>query len=461
MKIEFGKGSWPALDEATIDGALPASFIDGYQDEQGVYFKRPGKTKLNSGTGDPAAPVQGIFWSVGLQCFIIVAKGILYKMTAAGVVTAITGDDVPTTVPATFAENGTTVYVTAGGKMVKTDGTTGAEETDAVAPTSVTHLTWLDSHIIANEVGTGRFWWTDAGAASWGATNYADANAAIDKIVALASLTRELYLFGTHSTEIWYNTGQTPATFQRQEGAYIERGCSAPYSVVKADNTLFWLDHERNFVKLVGRNPQSVSGPVNKILRELSSVADVVASTFQHLNQHFIMLSSSTNNLTLIYDYVLDSWFKWGVWSPTTFTYDKWGIFSFCFSPENNLYVGLDYDTEVYTIGAEATDARFMLRTAHMSFGTYARKFFTKMEIRAKRGYVTTATTPVFTLRWRNDNKVWSQPRYLSLNATGDFDNVVEAHRLGSAKTRQFEFVQSDTAPFAIVGVDLEMDVEE
>ena len=309
IKLEFGKGSWPALDEATTDGALPAMFIDGYQDEQGTYFKRPGTTQFGSASAI-ALPVQGIFWSITLQKFVAVGNGRIYTIDSAGVVTATTGDVVPSNQPARFTEDTSLVYVTAGGRIVSSNGTTANFLTDIAAPTTVSHLTWLDSHIIANEVGTGRFWWTDAASTVWSGTNYANADASIDKIVAIGAGWRELVLLGRHSTEIWYNSGETPATFRRMEGAFIERGCSAPYSLMKLDNTWFWLDHERQFIRLDGRSPKVISGPVNRILRELPSVEDLVCSPFQYLNQHFILMSSPTTGTSLIYDYVLDAWYQ-------------------------------------------------------------------------------------------------------------------------------------------------------
>lgn len=454
--LEFGRGSWPTLDESTIDGQVAAQLIDGYQDEQGVYHKRPGKVRL--GVSSISLPVQGIYWSTVQQTFYAVGGGKLYKVSPAGVVTEMLGGSLPADKPAIFTESAAHVYACTGGKVLKTDGTTSEYESDvAVASLMVTHAAWLDGHVIMNEGGTNRFHWTDADVETFGAGNFAEANADYDNIVALGVGWRELVLLGTRSTEIWYNTGETPGTFERLEGAFIERGCSAPYSLCKVDNTWFFLDHERAFVRLEGRNPKVVSSPVAKQLRDLPDVGDLVCSTFQFNQRRFILLSSQSQGISWVYDYVLDAWYEWGQWQTSSALYSKWPIHSFAYSPELNQYMALGEDGLFYTITGEASDARFLLRSAHQSYGSYDRKIIKELRMRVKRGYVSDDTSPVFWVRWRDDNGAWSNEHFVSLNPRGKFDNVARLQRLGQCRTRQFEFVQSDPAPFAFVGAEIEV----
>ena len=83
------------------------------------------------------------------------------------------------------------------------------------------------------------------------------------------------------------------------------------------------------------------------------------------------------------------------------------------------------------------------------------------LQIRAKRGYVTDTSEPKFWVRWRDQNKGWSNEHYISLNKMGEYNNIVELFRLGRAKTRQFEFCQTDVAPFAFVGAELDIEGEQ
>jgi hypothetical protein len=54
---------------------------------------------------------------------------------------------------------------------------------------------------------------------------------------------REIWLFGNNTTEIWINIGDPDFPFQRIQGAFLEIGCAAPYSVAKADNSLILARH--------------------------------------------------------------------------------------------------------------------------------------------------------------------------------------------------------------------------
>lgn len=460
VPLEFAPGSFPSFDEAVLDGKLTAQFYDGYEDETGARYKRPGFTAFSDSAIE--TPVQGIFWSEFLGAFIAVGNGKLYKVTSAGVVTAITGATTDNHNPARFTENGTVVYVTTGQKMLTTNGTTAAEVADVAAPTVTTHLGWIDGHILANQANSMFFWWSDVDTYLWNENNSESVNSDIDKLVALGTGWRELLLVGSRSTEIWYNTGETPGTFQRMDGAYIERGISAPYSLVQDDNTWFWLDQERNFIRLEGRNPKIISTPVQSILVGLSDVSDLNASKFQYQNRRFILLSSRTNNLSLLYDMTKDAWYQWGIYNESTATYDWWPVHSIAYSTSANKHVMLHNNGYIYTLGGNATDARFNLRSAHVSHGTYNWKLCLSLTLRLKRGYLTTDPVSVLRVRWRDDGEqTWGNWHSVPLNNLGEYTNVAYLWRCGRYRTRQYEIMQSDANPFALVQVIEDIEVIE
>ena len=68
-------------------------------------------------------------------------------------------------------------------------------------------------------------------------------------------------MFGEKRIEVWYDAGNAPPTFpfQRSDGALIQRGLGAPYSVVLEDNTLFFLGDDGMFYRLEGFVPERIS----------------------------------------------------------------------------------------------------------------------------------------------------------------------------------------------------------
>ncbi|MCV5997943.1 hypothetical protein, partial [Enterococcus faecalis] len=62
-----------------------------------------------------------------------------------------------------------------------------------------------------------------------------------DPLVAILSDHREIFLFGTETIEVWYNSGASDFPFERNQGAFIEKGCGARYSVAKQNNTVYFI----------------------------------------------------------------------------------------------------------------------------------------------------------------------------------------------------------------------------
>jgi hypothetical protein len=52
---------------------------------------------------------------------------------------------------------------------------------------------------------------------------------------------RELWLIGALTTEVWIGTGAADFYFQEVQGAYINHGSSAAYSIASQDVLIFFL----------------------------------------------------------------------------------------------------------------------------------------------------------------------------------------------------------------------------
>lgn len=320
---KFKGGVYQNVDEVAIDGLSPV-LVNGYVDEFDVTCKRPGYGDYVS--LGVTQPVKGIFYWQQKGCLLTVANGRIYKIDSAKVITDKTTNALTNvTNSAIFASDGGATWIATGGRMVLLDWNTS--ETNAIfvadtdAPTTVTHVTYLDGYVICNKVGSGQFFWTSPlDRASWNALDFASAESHPDTIIALHSFWRELYLFGQSTVEVWYNSG-TP-NFSRLGGGLIEVGCSAPYSVVRLSGTIFWMDNMRRFVRLNGRDAQSVSQPIQRQLDNLPFVADMVAYPISTRGRNWIILNFQSSNKTYCYDIDLNQWAEWGEWSSSLSIYN-------------------------------------------------------------------------------------------------------------------------------------------
>src|SRR3989304_9973387 len=109
---------------------------------------------------------------------------------------------------------------------------------DSFVPTS---LTFQDGYFIVRKAETGRFYISDLlNPASWYALDYATAEGLHDNLVAVHSNNRDLWLLGSESMEIWYNSGESAFPFARYSGGFINIGCKAAGSVVSSEQGVFW-----------------------------------------------------------------------------------------------------------------------------------------------------------------------------------------------------------------------------
>jgi len=519
QKIPIKTPIYQNIDEMALS-QMNAALIDGYMDESGNTHRRPGLTLWNNlGTG---AKVDGLYWWKKQNYLIAVSGGKIFKVpTLGGAVTEITGDTLVSGARPMFTEDGTYVFMANGGKIThyNNDGTTTAMA-DADAPILVTHLGFHDQYLLCNNVGTGQMHYSDAGnSLSWSALSFVTIESDPDTLIALSIAWREILCLGKDSAEIWWDDGSTP--FSRLGGAYTERGCSAPYSLCFFDNTWHWLDHTRRLVKIEGRTPVVVSTPFDKVIQGLSSISDTLGDLCEINGRTFYVLSFPTAGKTFIYDYALKNWFEWCYWNSATATYDRWLGNCVCYAKDWNTWlVGSRVDGKIYTMSPtiytdDGNPIRTLRRTAHVDYGTMARKRSNSVSLRLKRGTglpsgspseVTGTDTNIYTcirnhtsssstkpitgsnwafywkqaglvggawadatsysanipymiVRWKDNNKnSWSNEHTIDLGKSGETELIAKLKRLGIYTTRQWEFILSDAVPLILC--DAEEDLE-
>ena len=218
--------------------------MDGYLDERGYTNRRPGLSSfLDLGLGANNA-VSGLFWWSQKGYAIAVSAGNIYKVEfTAGVAskTDLTGDALTSGQPVTFATDGTYVFIAADGRVVYTNGTAStAYLADADAPTTVSHVAYLDGYILANKVNSNTCYFSQVNdSLDWPALSFFSAAGDPDYVDALEVLNREILLLGPETMEVWENDGETP--FSRVPGGFIQRGCIAPASIARIEDSLSGL----------------------------------------------------------------------------------------------------------------------------------------------------------------------------------------------------------------------------
>jgi len=465
VKLPISAPVYQNIDDVALTQAS-AALIDGYIDEAGAVNKRPGLLEFVDVGGNDG--IDGVYWWESQGILIVVSGGNIYKITTSeGAFTDITGDKLNVGTPVSFATTGSDLIMANGTRMVRSSsGGTTAYIADSDAPTSVTHVAFLDQYILASAKNTGRFHWSNVNdPTTWNALSFATAEADPDNLLALHVGWREIMLFGSQGVETWYDDGTSP--FARLSGGYVDRGCGAPNSVVFANNRWYWLDNLRKIVVLDGRSPQIISTPFDRVIQELSRVDDCIAYPFEASGRHFIVFTFPSADLTLVYDYASNQWYQWGWWNSALAVYGRFRGQCHAFAADWGFHVAGDHATgKVLKVSREhyadaQDDIRMLRRTSHVTHGTLQRKRSRRLALRLRRGdgIADSTSAQQLMLRWRDDNGNWSNERFADLGKTGERELTARLHRLGVYRSRQYEFVLSDGAPFVLVEAEEEMEV--
>lgn len=457
VNIPIGSPTIKNIDGTMLDDST-YYLINGYLDGEGNVNSRPGidlAARLNT-----SAQIDGAYWWDDIERVMMVSGGHLWVINSG-----FSGTDLGTATNligigtrATFATDGTTLFIANGTRILQSDGSSSANTiymADADAPTAVTHVIFIDGYLMANEVGTGKIHWANLNApTTWSALDFATAEGSPDDIVAVHLFRKEIYLFGKISLEIWENDGQTP--FSRVNGGYIDTGCIAPYSIVKTDNGVMWLDDKKRIVKFSGGGVEHVATPYDKEIQKFGTVSDCIADRIDIVGREFYRFTFPTENRTIVYNLTDNNWSEDGYWNSSGGFYERFIGNAYCFSPLWNQHIwgtckpdGAIYKMSPDYLDDDGNPMRTQRVTGHISYGTNNMKRCDNLSFRAKRGSIGDSSTPVMTLRLNDDGQGFNNEIQISLGAMGDYFNNIKLPRMGMYRTRQYEFTVSDAVSVA------------
>ncbi len=159
---------------------------------------------------------------------------------------------------------------------------------------------------------------------NWDALDFASKISKPDKIVAIKSLQKKLWLLGQDTTEVWYNSGNADFPFEAIQDVFIHEGCAARDSVaIGSETSPFFSDKKTGGMIFLAKNK---NGGYH-IIRMLSFVPDVLSSS--SIDYQIGQMSTVSDAFAYIYN--IDGHEMYEITFPTaakTFTCDlvtgKW-----------------------------------------------------------------------------------------------------------------------------------------
>jgi hypothetical protein len=371
--------------------------------------------------------------------------------------------------PLAIADNGTQLFIVDGiyGYIMPFSTMTVGRITDPDFPNGAVVALYMDTYFITNVPNSFEFQWSAQGdGTSWDPLDFASAEGSPDYITAGIVVNRELWWFGPQSKEVFYSTG-TDTVFERVTGGFTDQGCTAPYALVQADNTCFWLGRDRNGQAMIyrGRGYTSTRVSTHAIewqMSEYEELNDAIAWALQMDGHTFIVFKFPTAEKTWAFDIATNAWNELASLSDDGVFAQYRPSYHVLFEskhlvgdPDLGRVLEMNMDSCV-----EVDQPMKFLRSWRQQNDEKKLQKFIKLEIDCEmgQGLVTgQGSDPLLMLRYSNDGgHTWCAERFCSIGEVGHYENLVRYWDLGSARDRVWEVSITDPVPFAIVGAYLQ-----
>jgi hypothetical protein len=440
--------------EVIIEGGKEPAFLN----------RAPG---LNLLTTVGQGPVRGM-WQYGGYGYIVSGNTLYridneYNITTIGVV-ANDG-------PVSMSDDGNHLFIACNGPSFIYNATTLAfgQITDPDFPGALT-VSYLDGYFVFIEPNSQRVWVTTLlNPTSIDPLDFASAEGSPDGLVSSITDHSEVWLFGTNSVEVWYNSGAADFPLQRIQGAFNEIGCAATYSVAKLDNGLFWLGSDNRGQGIVYRangytGTRISTHAVEWQIQQYGDISDAIAYTYQQDGHAFYVLTFPTAGATWVYDVATQAWHERASFTNGDFSRHRSNCQMFFNSKvtvgdfqNGNIYA---FDLDVYADGAFTQKWLRSWRALPTGTNTLKRTAQHALQLDCEAG-VGGDTNPQVMLRWSDDGGyTWSNEHWKGMGRVGEYGTRVIWRRLGmTMKLRDRVYEVSGTDPVKIAIMAAELDV--
>lgn len=346
--------------------------------------------------------------------------------------------------------NRTQVAIVVGGKYYVCDGSSTSQVSPGAVDTPV-GLAYADGYMIVIGSGSGiddilQISALDD-ASSFNAADFAAAEYQDDSLVGAILDHGQVYLFGTDTTETWYNSGSPDFPFAPNRAAVIEHGCINGKTIAKADNAVFWVRPDGAVVLNYGGSPQVISTPEVKDALAASTVTG--GFTFSERGHEFYAVTRA-GKTTLVFDLITKLWHE----RADGLRYDPWQ--ALC----QVRLGGVDY------FGCLNGQIATMSATEYQDFGGYLLAEFesplvmrkaelyrvARLHISVDSGTGGIGRTPKCMLQVSRDGATWSREKWRDLADLGEYGKRATWHALGQFRQGKVRFRVTDAVKRDVIG---------
>jgi len=334
----------------------------------------------------------------------------------------------------------------------------------------------IDGYFLAFDTATSKFRISELNdGTTWDATQFAQRSIAPDPWRAMViDGSRQIWLIGEQTGEVWYNAGTSPFPFAPVPGAVFSYGTPAPWSVKLVGDTMCWLSRTADGAGMVvsaqGPNPVRISTHAVETAiagyERTSKITDAEAVVYSAEGHVFYCLTFPSANATWVYDLVSGIWHERGVWDSSDGDFGIWGPRSHAYGFSKHL-VG-DRSSGLLCVMDNATTTECdgsvirRVRTPPPLWRNpdVRRMFVSRFELMMEVGLGNSSgagVDPSVMLQSSINTKTWSDERTAGAGKQGAYGVHVVWTRLPSSTQCWVPSITvSDPIPWRLVGAEVE-----
>lgn len=349
---------------------------------------------------------------------------------------------------AIFSDNGINLIIVAGNGYHYTPSTNtfGSMNQEGWYPADT--VAYMDGYFIFNRSGTGQFFITKLFSVVIDPIDWATAEAAPDDTVGVAIASRQLWLIGQKTCEIWYDSGDADFPFTRISGAVNDIGCVEYKTIATIKSSITFVGEDFKVYASNGYALEPISTPT--IEKELSRATTSTMSAFSYSEEgHWFYCLTLNDSDTFVYD------FNTGKWHNRESADRKRWLIDGAFNLLNN---GKPYgygDTKLYSMSIDnLTENGTPIKREAITLPvnkTVNRIRIHEAQLDMEVGF--TENNALVRLQMSQDGgKTWDHFNEAYTGKTGEFRSRVKWDRLGQVRDCIFKITIFEDIPIRLIG---------
>jgi len=444
--------------ERSINLYPVVSEVEGSKDVSALYGT-PGLKQFADVGGGPG---RGIITCGNGRTFVVSGAG-FYEVFSDG--TSIQyGTISDFTQPITMDENGFQVMIANGNGYIFTFATNVfVQITDTDFPGS-NYVIFKDGYfIVAPPNNLGKFYISALyDGLSWDALDFATAESSPDGLVAPFASQGQLLLFGTNTTEFWYNNGSSDFPYSRISAGVMQVGLAAANSLCLVDNTVFFLGRNKDGSGIVYRINGSIplrisNNAIEYAISKVSDITQLIGFSYQQEGHLFYVLTGVGLETSLVYDVSTSMWHErsfldGGIDTPWLGVFHAYA-FGKNITMDRQSSLIYQIDPQTYTDNLSPIKRRRIfthIYNAGIRFSIWNLQVDFEGGLGLNSGQ---GIDPQCWLRMSQDfGHTWSSEYQAGIGKQGAYKTTANWRRLGVQKSMTFEVSISDPVPVYICG---------